>query len=368
MAHEHQERYSELTLVKMRAELALKDGVVFNNDYEGDPKALAVKVPVRDKEVEVSDYNKSTGMNPTEGATSYKTIVISKDKGVNEIIDGYDEQSVPDNLVADRLDSAGYSLASVVDTDGGSTLLSGGTIENVESITTANIYDIIVEIRKNMSKANVPNDGSRYMLVTPDIFAILLKSPQFVSASSLGDEVKQSGIIGRIAGFNIIEWNDSTANLAMIAGHPRFATRIKDWSVPVHIQSLDESGKYIGAVAVQGRMVYDHAVLRASAIRCVFSPAVLSGSLAAATGSGTSGKTVVTISSGNTGTTYAYKINPVERAKYGVSSANYGGTALTSGTTAISVSAGDVIEVVNFDSSAAVAAGYFTVSADDIAE
>lgn len=36
MAHEHQERYSELTLVKMRAELALKDGVVFNNDYEGD--------------------------------------------------------------------------------------------------------------------------------------------------------------------------------------------------------------------------------------------------------------------------------------------------------------------------------------------
>lgn len=79
-------------------------------------------------------------------------------------------------------------------------------------------------------------------------------------------------------------------------------------------------------------------------------------------------KTVVTISSGNTGTTYAYKVNPAERAKYGVSSANYGGTALTSGTTAISVSAGDVIEVVNFDSSAAVAAGYFTVSADDIAK
>ena len=37
-----------------------------------------------------------------------------------------------------------------------------------------------------MSKANVPNDGRRYLLVTPDIYAEMLKSPLFVSASALG--------------------------------------------------------------------------------------------------------------------------------------------------------------------------------------
>lgn len=48
MAHELQERYSALVLAKLRKLLVLKDGVVFNNDYEGDPKSGAAKIPVRD--------------------------------------------------------------------------------------------------------------------------------------------------------------------------------------------------------------------------------------------------------------------------------------------------------------------------------
>ena len=366
MAHTLQERYSDIVLAKLRKELVLKDGVIFNNDYEGSPKAGAVKIPTRDTEVSVSDYDKANGASKSTGATSYTTLAISKDKAVNEVIDGYDAAGVPDNLVADRLDSAGYALASQVDTDAAQALLAGGTNVNVASLTKDNIYSQIVAIRTAMSKANVPNDGKRYLLVTPDTVALLLTSPEFISASSLGDDVKQSGAIGKIAGFNVFEWNDSTANLAMIAGHPRFATRVNEWSVGVHIQDLNGSGDYIGASAVQGRLVYDHAVLRATAIRCVYSPSTLGGSLAKATGASDTGKTVVTISSGNTGTTYAYKVNPTENVAYNTTSTAYAGTSLTSGTTAIAVSAGDVIEVVNFSSSKAVAVAYFKVTADDI--
>ena len=50
--------------------------------------------------------------------------------------------------------------------------------------------------------------------------ALILKSPEFIAASSLGDAVKQTGAIGKIAGFLVIEWNDNTANLQMLAGHP----------------------------------------------------------------------------------------------------------------------------------------------------
>ena len=63
MAHEAQERYSDLVLAKVRSELVLKDGFVFNNDYEGDPTAGAVKIPVRDTEVVVSDYDKANGIS-----------------------------------------------------------------------------------------------------------------------------------------------------------------------------------------------------------------------------------------------------------------------------------------------------------------
>lgn len=363
MLHTPQERYSKLVLAKLRDELCLKDGFVFNNDYEGNPTAGAVKIPVRDTEVAVSDYDKANGITATNGSTAYAPLLIDKDKAVNEIIDGCDSQSVPDNLVADRLDSAGYSLAQQIDTDGGTVLLSGATNKNISQLTKDNIYEIIVDVRADMTKSKIPNDGKRYLLVTPDAMSLILKSPEFVSASNLGDEIKATGAIGKIAGFIVKEWNDTTANLAMLAGHPRFATRVREWSVPVKIQDLSESGKYIGASAVQGRMVYAHKVLRSAAIRAVYSPSSLTVSLAAGAAAGT---TIATISAGNTGTTYAYKINPTARATFNQTSSNYAGVSLTSGTTEISVSKGDIIEIVNLSSSKVAAVGYVTVAESEI--
>ena len=67
---------------------------------------------------------RATGIQGTHGSTAYENMPITKDKAVNEIIDGYDAAAVPDNLVADRLDSAAYSMAKQIDTDGGTTLLA----------------------------------------------------------------------------------------------------------------------------------------------------------------------------------------------------------------------------------------------------
>lgn len=361
-AHEHQERWSKLVLAKLRSELVLKDGVVFNNDYEGSPSAGVVKIPSRDEEVKVSDYDKANGIDGTHGSTKYVNMPITKDKAVNEIIDGYDAKSVPDNLVADRLDSASYSMAKQIDIDGGTTLLAAATVDNETLLTKDNIYEKIVDIRTRMNKANIPNDGKRYLLALPDAMALILKSPEFISASSLGDEVKVTGAVGKIAGFLVIEWNDDTANLRMLAGHPRFATRAMDFAVPIHLQDLNGSGKYIGASAVQGRKVYDHKVLRSVAIRAVYSPEALVLSAAA----GAEGTTKITVVSGNSGTTYAYKKNPAQRVAYGVTKTTYAGTDLTSETTEIDVKEGDIIEVVNLVSSKVTAVGYYTVKKGDI--
>ena len=362
-AHEHQERWSKLVLAKLRQELVLKDGVVFNNDYEGSPAAGVVKIPQRDDEVVVSDYDKANGITGTHGSTAYVNMPITKDKAVNEIIDGYDAAAVPDNLVADRLDSAAYSMAKQIDTDGGTTLLAAATVDNEVQLTKDNIYSVIVDIRTRMNKANIPNDGKRYLLALPDAMALILKSPEFIAATSLGDEVKQSGAIGKIAGFLVIEWNDTTANLQLLAGHPRFATRAMDFAVNIHLQDLSGSGKYIGASAVQGRKVYDHKVLRSVAIRAIYSPGALV--LQAAQG-GTAGNTVLTVASGNSGTTYAYKKIPASRAVYGTTNTNYAGTELTSGTTEIPVAEGDIIEVVNLVANKVKNVGYYTVKAGDI--
>ena len=84
MAHEAQVRYSKLVDLKLRATLVKKVGVICNSRYEGSPKAGSVKVPVRDTEVAVNDYDKQTGAELTGGDTTYLTVNIDKDKAVND--------------------------------------------------------------------------------------------------------------------------------------------------------------------------------------------------------------------------------------------------------------------------------------------
>ena len=359
MAQLGQERYSELVLAKLRNELVLKDGVVFNNDFDGDPAAGAVKIPTRDEEVAASDYDRAAGLAPTTGNTAYTTLPIDKDKAVNEIIDGYEAAAVPDTLVAERLDSAGYSLGRAMDLDGADELLASGTQVGVAAIDQHSVYATLVAQRTRMSKDNIPAIG-RYALCTPDVIAAVVRSPEFTQAGNLGDEVKQAGAIGRIAGFNVIEFNNDTATLAMICGHPRFATRVNAWQAPVRLQSLDGSGKYIGASAVQGRMVYAHKVLRQKGVRCVYAPLPIG--MVAVPGD-ISGTTVLTCSDESGATGYQYQVNPATRAVYG---ASYAGDALVSGVTEIDAPVGAVVEVVGLKLGVVVAAGTVTLAANNL--
>lgn len=244
MAHEAQVRYSNLVDLKLRKTLVKKVGVICNNRYEGSPKAGSVKVPVRDTEVVVNDY----------------------DKAVNEIIDGFDAESVPGDLVADRLDSAGYSLGLQMDSDGSVELTTAGTaFGNTTALTEKTIYANIVDARTQQSSIGVPTAG-RWLLVSPDTYGLLLKSPEFIKASDLGDAVVQTGAVGKIAGYTVFEDSTLGENVEYVAGHPNWFAVIDEWAVPVHLQDLSGSGDFIGASAVQGRKVYAYKVTKGQTI------------------------------------------------------------------------------------------------------
>lgn len=264
MAHELQERYSKLVDAKLRATLVKKDGVIFNNRYEGSPTAGSVKVPVRDTEVAVNAYSKTAGANPTHGDTSYITVAVDKDYAVNEIIDGFDAAAVPDNLVADRLDSAGYSLALQIESDATSVLVAAATkMASTAASTAETAYDTIVDARAELGKVHVPNDGKRFLLAHPDFYSLILKDKEhFVHATALGDEVIKTGAVGKIAGFLVFEDSSLPESVEFIVGHPNWCTRVNEWMVPVKLQDLAGSGKYIGASAVQGRRIYAHKVTK----------------------------------------------------------------------------------------------------------
>lgn len=314
------ERYSDAVVAKLRKELVLKDGVIFNNDYQGSPKAGAVNIR-NPGSISVVDYDPDTGATLARADSSWIKMVISKDKAVNVLIDGYDAAAIPDGVVADALDEGGYKLALAIDADGAATLVAEGTaMADTDALTSSTAYTSLVSARTALTKAGVPNDGRRWAILSPDAVAYVLEdTTHFVRASDLGDEVVQSGAIGRIAGFNVYESANLPAGVEYIVGHPKYATRAQEFSVPVSLNELKD-GAHIGASAVQGRYVYDHKVTVASAILVKTIKAKLSaltlGSLtlsptfAAGTYSYTTSTTDATntiTATGATGTTVAIK-------------------------------------------------------------
>ena len=254
--NELQERYSKLTLAKTRKTMIFAN--LFNRDYEGDPTAGAVKIPVRDTEVKVNDYDVTNGVSMTQSATAYKTLAIDQEKAVNELIDGYEAAAVPDDLAADRVDSAGYSLGLTLDDALVTTALkgTGEAAGGTTPLTKDTIYENIVDTVAKAKKMGLrPNE--MWLALTNETYATIVKAPQFIHATPAGDGTIANGLVGRINGVEVYETNNipDTQKVEYILGNKIFCHFVDEWGTPVSINDLKD-GKHIGASALQGRRVY----------------------------------------------------------------------------------------------------------------
>lgn len=268
MAHILQERYASMVDEKLRATLVTKDNLIFNSRFEGNPKAGKVKVPVRDTEVEVKKYDKQNGASLSNSSTSYFDLNIDIDEAVNELIDGYDAEAVPDGITAERLDSAGYSLGLSMDTKSIRALeeTAGITVSATKTaVTETTAYKAVLAAKRTQSRMGVPNDGKRWLIASLEFMEVLMTDDRFIKQGDLSQELVQNGVVGRIAGYNVFESNNTMfedtklvvgkkTTTEFICGHPNWCHRVQEWSVPVEIKNL--TNNYIGSSAVQGRKVY----------------------------------------------------------------------------------------------------------------
>lgn len=284
MAHELKVNYGSKIDEVLRVDLVTKDEVIFNTFYEGDAKAGAVRIPVRDDEVEVADYDKTdiTNNKVKYGATKYITAVIDNDKFVNEYIDGYEADAVPDNIKAQRVTSAGYSLASTIDTTALKTLVNavkgldkaGNTYTDLRAgktgtkvTATKSLFNDIVSCTVALDNAGVPAEG-RYAIVTPEAYGDLVKSDDFVKASDLGQELVRTGAVGMVNGvavYKSAKLAGIDANITAIVGHYNFATRIEAWQAEPQLFDGSTDANIVGGSLLKGRKVYTHEVTKPQA-------------------------------------------------------------------------------------------------------
>lgn len=254
--HYRQERYADAIVKLMRPVMKIRN--TFSRDYEGDPTAGAVQVPVRSLDVAVSDYDIKDGIALSQSATSYLTIAIDKHKAVNELIDGYEAKAVPDNLVAQRLESGAYQMANTLESDAITALKTTGTASTQEDCTTSNVYSNIVKDIAILAKKGVDKNGM-YVAIDYNTETLLLTDEKYSNtASQIGAELAREGVVGRINGVNVIV-EDLGAGCEYIVYGTAWCQAIDEWKVPLSVNDLKD-GAHIGASALQGRAVYKDVV------------------------------------------------------------------------------------------------------------
>ena len=257
--HKRKESYANEVLAIARAETNIYDD--FSEDYEKDGATGQINVPTRDKEVKISDYDIKNGIELQTSGTDYLPLPIDKDYGVNELIDGYEADAVPDNLVAQRVDSAGYSIGLKKEQMAIECLLTGTESTDKEATTVENVYKKIVREVKNMKKRNMKTSSMR-VAITADIEEMLLTDEKFSNTSgSLGEQLVREGVIGKIAGVpvktNYLLDNSETGgdeNVEFVVYDKRFCQKYEVWKKEPSVEPLND-GKHIGASALQGRQV-----------------------------------------------------------------------------------------------------------------
>ena len=250
--HKRKETYANEVLAIARAELNIYED--FSTDYEKDEVTGQINVPTRNGEVKVSDYDILNGIELTQSATDYLPLPIDKDYGVNELIDGYEASAVPDNLVAQRIESAGYSIGVKKENMAIEALMAGTVSEDTTPLTKEDAYEKIAKEISNMKKRNMKVNSMR-VAVSADTELLLLTDEKFSNtAGTLGAELIREGVIGKINGVAVKPNYLMGEDVEFVIYDKRFCQKYEVWKAEPSIEDIKD-GKHIKASALQGRQV-----------------------------------------------------------------------------------------------------------------
>lgn len=251
--HKRRETYANEVLAMAKSKVNIYED--FSTDYEIDGATGQINVPTRSAEVTISDYDILNGVALTQSATDYKVLPIDKNYAINELIDGYEAEAVPDNLRANRIEAAGYSLGLKKENMAITELVGKGTKSSDKAaLTEADAYKKIAAEIANMKKRNMEVASMR-VVVNADTELLLLTDSKFANTSgTLGAELVREGVIGKINGVAVKPNYLLPEGVEFIIYDKRFTQKYEVWSVEPSINDIKD-GKHIGASALQGRQV-----------------------------------------------------------------------------------------------------------------
>lgn len=133
-----------------------------------------------------------------------------------------------------------------------------GTKPAAVTLTPENIYDEIIKATNTLDNAEV-EETRRVLVVTPDIYTLMKKSPDIVMNTDISNEMRLKGVISNLDGLTVIKVPAVRLpkNFGFMVAHPCATvapTKLEEYKV-----HQDPPG--ISGSLVEGRIVYDAFIL-----------------------------------------------------------------------------------------------------------
>lgn len=260
------EIWSAMILTALRNKLVYAS--LCNRDYEGDIADAGDTVNITSiGEVASRAYTEHTNISWDELSDTQQQLLIDQKRYFAFKVDDVErKQALP--FLDEATRSAAYALADNADAVVSAAMYAAvNATGNDYGAFTAdksdkNAYDLLVEMRTILNRDNCPMEN-RWVVVPPEFYAVLLLDGRFIDASASGDggTALRSGFVGRAAGFDVYESNQTpdptTSTYAVIAGHPD-ATAYADQIVKTEAVRLQDQF----ADGVRGLHVFGRKVVR----------------------------------------------------------------------------------------------------------
>lgn len=256
--HNVDDKFSPLIEPNLWANKPFQPGLSYTDKYQIGPAGqIMVHKPGKGT---VTPTHPGADFNHAVVQDSLVTIILDKQFNRSRKIFGATLASVSYDIAAAELETGLEEIAEAFQKAAlDSVVLATGVNAGAVATPISDIYaDIVANRKKLVEKGAKPNT----LIVSPDVYAKLLKSTEFQRVGDIGDKAVAEGIVGRIAGMNVFEYQ-AFADYGLgdtVAAAQLGATDTVDYIMYDHdalsivtsvdaIRVIDEPSNFVGILA-----------------------------------------------------------------------------------------------------------------------
>ncbi|UQA95260.1 hypothetical protein [Streptomyces halobius] len=232
--------------------------LVTNRKYEGNISKQGDTVHVNSLlRPTVGDYTLADGMTSQRPETVDQIIHITEAKYLQVLTEAIEQLQAAGSLSEPINREMIRGLALEADTFMGAIVAAGATAAPKVTTTAGQepqaLFTAILDMMLALDENDIPNDGSRYVVVSPKAKRHLIEHPSIANAAAYGAAgATANGHVATLANFKVLSTTAMPTGVDIVAGHPDFATFASQFSGFRQGQSEKYRGDYLDNVHFYG--------------------------------------------------------------------------------------------------------------------